>query len=354
MTGRERLKLFVRSILAAVLFYSGFNMLYRLLAKRNHAVVLVYHRIIDSADINSSYIQPGMYVTRQAFEMQTEYLFKRYRVMGLEELIEAVKKGNRIKGNTCIITFDDGWKDTYIHVLPILKKYKLSATVFLVSDYVGTNRWFWTDKVSYLLAKYLETMEHKESSQTIYPALHRMDFFPLISKEGLTSEQKIEAIIENMKQLDQDDREKTIYELKDLLKHYTLSESSEPPLLSWDEVSEMSRTAITFGSHTKSHAILTKVSKKEATGEIVESKQEIEKRLSKPCQAFCYPNGDYDDEIKRIVSEHYACALTTQHGFVTSGDDLFGLKRIGIHNDISFTRAMFACRISGILDILSL
>lgn len=354
MTGRERLKLLMRRVAAAILFYSGINAVYRLLARRSQPVILMYHRIIDPADVDETYLQPGMYVTKESFEMQMEHLSRRYHVVGLERLIEGLKNGKGLNRNSCVITFDDGWQDNYIHAFPILKKYKLPAIVFLVSQYVGTDRWFWPEKVSFLLARFFERKKPGDFRSNVYPALKRIDFSAEVSNPHLTQTQKIESIIEILKGLEQAEIEKTIHELEDLLNINPTQDYSKPLLLSWDEVTEMSRSVITFGSHTKSHAILTKVSKKEATGEIVESKQEIEKRLSKPCQAFCYPNGDCDEEIKGIVMKHYSCALTVEHGFVKPGDDLFGLKRFGIHNDISFTKAMFACRISGVLDILGL
>lgn len=354
MTRKEWVKQSIKQIVAALLFYSGVNKVYSFFARRNQLLVLMYHRVIDLEAERKDYIQPGMYVTKETFAMQMNYLSEYYDVITLEEFIEAVKTRDRIKSNACVITFDDGWRDTYTQAFPILKEYNLPATVFLVSEYVGTNRWFWTERVSYLLVKYLQTMGFKESRPAFYPALARIDFFSLTSKRNLVSEEKIELIIEKMKQLKQDEREKAIKEMEDLLKDDLLSDSSERLLMNWGEIKEMSRFRITFGSHTKRHVLLTKVTKRDAIEEIVESKQEIEKCLAKPCQAFCYPNGDHDDQVKETVKEHYISAVTTQHGFVKPGDDLFGLKRIGIHNDISFTKAMFACRTSGILDLLSL
>lgn len=354
MTGWEWIKLLVRRIAAMVVFYSGVNALYRFLARRNQAVVLMYHRVIDPADLQCLYLQPGMYVTREAFEMQMEYLSRRYHVITLDECIQRMKRGDRFLRNTCVITFDDGWKDTYTHAYPILKKYDLPATVFLVSDYVGTDRSFWPERVSYLLMRLFEIGEVKEYGSTIYVALEKMGFFRLVSNPVLTPTQKIEAVIERMKGLMQADREKALYELEDLLKDHLEPGCSKSLILNWEEVAEMIRSNTAFGSHSKTHAILTKLSKDEARQEIVESKQAMESLLSKPCWAFSYPNGDYNDEIKRIIKDYYECAFTTQRGFVKHGADLFALERIGIHNDMTFTIPLFASRISGFLSILGL
>jgi peptidoglycan/xylan/chitin deacetylase (PgdA/CDA1 family) len=352
MTVRERITLLIRRIIATILFYSGFNAFYQFMVRRNQAVVLMYHRVVDRSALNNSYLQPGMYVTKEAFEMQMEYLHKQYHVISLEELIEAIKTRTAIQHNTCILTFDDGWQDTYTHAFPVLQKYKLPATVFLVSAYIGTNQRLWPEKVSCLLTKFFKIAQFDPRWLIIYPTLEEIGFFRLSSNTGLAPAQRIEAIIETMKDLGNGEKEKAIFELEDLLKDYAELGYSEALMLSWDQIIEMSRFQITFGAHTKTHAILTKVSYDEAGQETAESKRDIEKHLLKPCWAFCYPNGAYNEPIKMIVKEEYVCAFTTQAGFVKPCDDLFMLKRIGIHNDLTFTRPMFATRISGVMHSL--
>jgi peptidoglycan/xylan/chitin deacetylase (PgdA/CDA1 family) len=349
MINKVTIKLLVRQIIANILFYSGINTFYRFLARRNQAVVLMYHRVVDSTELNGSYLQPGMYVTKETFEMQMQYLSSQYHVISLEELIDKLQKGNAIRRNTCVITFDDGWRDTYTHAFSILKKYSLPATIFLVPGYVGTKQWFWPERVSILLARLFEKSSIGEIQKLSSRGLEHTGFLTLLINPTSTPTQKIDMVIEKMKNLDDNLREKIISELENLFSSESVYMLSEPLLLCWDEIVQLDFSRITFGSHTKTHAILTQVLEQELIEEIATSKKEIEARISRPCFAFCYPNGDYHDKIKSIVKEHYRCAFTTEPGFVEPGDDLFALKRIGLHNDISFTKALFACRISHIL-----
>lgn len=58
-----------------------------------------------------------------------------------------------------------------------------------------------------------------------------------------------------------------------------------------------------IGSHTMSHAMLTRISKEVAAWEIMESKKVLEQKLEIPINHFCYPRGYYDEIIADIVEE---------------------------------------------------
>ena len=109
---------------------------------------------------------------------------------------------------------------------------------------------------------------------------------------------------------------------------------------------------IEFGSHTDGHKILKTLKKDEITLELEESKKSLidEKVCEKDFCPFCYPSGVYDRHIKKMVAEAgYNVAVSTQKGWNTKKSDLFALKRIGIHDDMTSTEAMFACKIAGLL-----
>ena len=109
---------------------------------------------------------------------------------------------------------------------------------------------------------------------------------------------------------------------------------------------------MTFGSHTASHRILTTLTDEEIRDELKRSKEKLlTEKISDPsCIPFCYPNGNYNEKTAELVKEMgYHLAVTTENGWNDAKADLFRLRRIGIHEDITSTKALFGCRITGII-----
>ena len=94
--------------------------------------ILAYHKV-NPSDKDSLAVSPV------SFERQVLYLREKgYQFLTLEKLYgDYLEKGKKIEKKTCLITFDDGYSDNYTFVLPILKKYKIKATIFLTYDFIN-------------------------------------------------------------------------------------------------------------------------------------------------------------------------------------------------------------------------
>lgn len=110
-------------------------------------------------------------------------------------------------------------------------------------------------------------------------------------------------------------------------------------MLSWEQILEMSRLGIEFGSHTVSHPDLTRLAPAALDRELSQSRQEIESQIGQAVTLFSYPFSRANAQIKRAVQQSgYLAACTYQPFFVgEAGTDLFSLQRIGIlaHDDLS-------------------
>lgn len=102
-------------------------------------------------------------------------------------------------------------------------------------------------------------------------------------------------------------------------------------MLSWDEIKEMFRHGIEFGSHSSTHPDLTRIPIEQAEEEITRSKETIQNRLAAETTVFAYPYGRYNDQVRKLVGQHFAGACTTRLGKITRGCDVYELKRIDMY-----------------------
>ncbi len=77
------------------------------------------------------------------FERQMAYLAKEgYQSVSPKQLVEYLQEGKPLPEKSVLITFDDGYKNNYTQAYPIMKKYGLTGTIFLVTDTVGRDDWY--------------------------------------------------------------------------------------------------------------------------------------------------------------------------------------------------------------------
>ncbi|WP_110953439.1 polysaccharide deacetylase family protein [Anaerosinus massiliensis] len=94
--------------------------------------VLNYHQI-NNLDHNP------LTLSDSEFEAQIKYLAEEgYTTITPEQLSDYLATGKELPPNPILITFDDGYKDNFQVAYPILQKYDFTATIFLISDFVGT------------------------------------------------------------------------------------------------------------------------------------------------------------------------------------------------------------------------
>ncbi len=111
----------------------------------------------------------------------------------------------------------------------------------------------------------------------------------------------------------------------------------------------MKQGGITFGSHGMNHRILTKIAVPEAESEITESRRIIQRKIGNMVSAISYPNGDYDSRILAITKESgYDLAFGTERGLVDIEDNAYRLRRVNVHNDMTWNVPMLLCRILGV------
>lgn len=93
--------------------------------------ILMYHKITSTCQ------QDNLSVSLQHLEKQFQYLKKyHFTTITFKELIEHVCNNHPLPHRPIMLTFDDGYKDNFELMYPLLKKYFLKANIFLVAQFI--------------------------------------------------------------------------------------------------------------------------------------------------------------------------------------------------------------------------
>jgi len=328
----------VKYAAAAVLKACGLLSLFEKISVRNKAFVLMYHRVLDLDECQDISVQPGMFVSKKSFDRQLAYLMNKYEIIFVEELAKRIINGDNID-QTCAITFDDGWLDNYTIAFPILKKYKVPATIFLTSGFVGTDKIFWPEELCF----YLDVIEEDFTGyKGLLPSVARF-FGEIRTFRRQNRVMYFDKCIDVLKGFQAQDRSDVLAYLRE----NNILLPMPRQMMKWEEVKEMYASGyVRFGAHTVSHELLDQVSTQIAEDEIRTSKNDIEKQVGCSVSSFAYPNGNYRESTLDILENAgFVCAVTTRKGFTDLATNQYKIPRIPLHEDVSKTVSMFAARL---------
>jgi len=273
---------------------------------RGSFVVLMYHRILPVRDP----LQPS--VSFEDFASDMDFISRNFTPVSLSSLTGSLPK------RAVAITIDDGYREIYDFVYPLIKERGVPVTAFIVSDFAGTDRVLWTTE----LAEMVGTADsHSVELETMDGEMFTL---------GSIEERR--ACIDSIKRFIKPAPPRVGDSVMDEVRAKLGRRSGgKRAMLSWEEIGEMSGSCMEFGSHTRSHAIVSRVDRKRAWNEIAGSKEVMESRLGRNVASFCYPNGqegDFDDEtIAMVRKAGYSLAVTSIPGANTSAADRYALRR---------------------------
>jgi peptidoglycan/xylan/chitin deacetylase (PgdA/CDA1 family) len=280
-------------------------------------MILMYHRVLPRAELSSTYVQPGMYVTPETFGRHLHFLRTHFDVLPLRDLLGRWQAGDwRASARYCAVTFDDGWLDNYHYAYPLLRAYAIPATIFLPTDLVGTDGSLWPERLGRLLRR---------------------------QRRGTPEDW--DTAIERAKALPDAERNDLMAALADR------AGGDDPParrLMNWSEVEELSRHGISFGSHSKTHANLTRLGAAALDRELRASLDALRARPIDWLPVLAYPNGDHTQTVAAAArAAGYRAAVTTLPGFEGRlPPDLFRLRRIGVHDDVTQSVPLLALHVA--------
>jgi peptidoglycan/xylan/chitin deacetylase (PgdA/CDA1 family) len=282
---------------------------------KSQVAILLYHRV-GPAGANWS-LQP---LSPDIFKEQIDYFSRSGEIISLEVLANYMKEGKSLPKKTVVITFDDGYYDNYMYAYPILKRFKVPATIFLTTGHISSDELFWWDKVGYIL-------QHAKTQ--------RIDLGDMGSHSLESAKDKAKAhgnITKKLKNISEDIKNLAIEKISEVSGVDIPRGLGRELIMSWNDVKEMHNSGIDFGAHSVNHPLLTNVPLERAKWEITQSKKDVENSLGVEVRTFSYPNGDCNAELKGLCEKAgFVCAASVSPShLIRASDSVYSLSRISM------------------------
>lgn len=279
----------------------------------------LFHRINPERDDLWDPMNPVL------FEKCIKYIKRKYEVVVLEDYL--LGQGDFLNHkNIATILFDDGYLDNYEYALPILEKYNVKASFYIVTDCIDNNVLTWTHALDHLF-QFTSKKSLSFTSAFLPKTLQNLE---ASSKEGLLSFAK--ELKPFLKTISYTERNKVLAEIENQFDDVKLPKI----MMNWNHIRELSKLGHHIGSHTVSHAMLgTVADKKIIQSELVASKERIVEEIKKDPLSISYPVGSYNHEVQKLSKENgYKLGLVVnQDIYVPNKNNLFEIQRIELYNE---------------------
>lgn len=160
-------KSLVRQSLYALRFYTLFHRI----RNRNTLTVFMFHRVLPSGSTSFERAEREFTMSVDGFDKCMDFVKKHYNVVSHAAVNAHFFNATPLPTCAALITFDDGWRDTLVHALPVLKSRNLPAVLFLPSEVLELtqDRWWQDMLVEALLNS--ENLSRLEAEINIIPNL---------------------------------------------------------------------------------------------------------------------------------------------------------------------------------------
>ena len=160
-------------------------------------VIIMYHSVGEKETSLDSY-GPKLIVRSETFAKQMRFLKdNNYKIIPLALFIEKIKKGERIPPKTIAITFDDGLRNNFLNAYPLLKKYDFPATIFVITDFVGKEKFLTWNDIKTMQRNNISIGSHTLSHRWL-PDLERDEIYNELIKSKVVLEENTDQKIETL------------------------------------------------------------------------------------------------------------------------------------------------------------
>lgn len=273
--------------------------------------VLTFHRVLAAPDP----LLPDD-LDQRSFRALLRMIRSLGRIVDLEQGVRDICE-RRTSGLRFAVTFDDGYRNNFDLALPVLKELGVPATFFVASGFLDGGR-MWNDTL-------IESIRHARIDRVRLDRLG-LDPLPVVSlSEKL---QAIKALQRILKLKAVGERDAVCAEIAAECK----STLPDDLMMTSAQVRDLALQGMKIGSHTISHAILSRADRPDAALEIIDGRKRLQDISQTEVALFAYPNGRPDEDfdathVAMVRSAGFRGAVMTGRGTFQQGTDPFQIPR---------------------------
>jgi hypothetical protein len=294
--------------------------------------IVMYHYVRDLPRTRFPQIK-GMLL--DDFRQQVIDLSDQFDMPSLEACISYLRGDYEPRRDMCLLTFDDGLKEHYQEVTPILAERRIPGVFHAITACSGGKTVVPVHMNHFLMAGLDFDIYRKELMEQIGVGDEAMAFvnvedarrtYPWDTAEVAAFKYFFNFIVEPAVR---DSAVKILFE-----KHIGPEQKFSKELyFNWDEAREMQAFGMAIGGHTDMHRPLSTLSSMDLKSDLEECTSTLHHVLRpQPVWAFCYPYGKRDSYTPETVSMlrelGWDCGFTTESTPNEPGQDLFAISRV--------------------------
>ncbi len=250
----------------------------------------------------------------KSFSEDLDFFISNYNPIGLLEFLDYIQNNKKIPENAVLFTIDDGFREVYEIMAPMMLERNLTATLFLTSGFVDNNQFGFDQKKSLVIEKL-----HHVTDQSLTDRLReQLESNNLFTDNLSYSIMNIPYIHGNI--LD------SISTILDLDFNVTLKQFN--PFLTTTQVTELIQSGFTIGGHSIDHPNFTELSIQDQVIQAQKSVDFLTEKFAVTYKVFAFPY--WDGGISRAFFEK----LSVDASFGTQGlltdTVISNFQRIGI------------------------
>ena len=271
--------------------------------------------------VNYHYIRPDTRQFKacleQTFVKQLDYLRANYEMVPIPEAYRAAHEQR--EGKYCALTFDDGLKEHYAFAFPLLQRYSIPATFFLIGRALQGGFVSLSHKLHVLLS-HSSARELRDKFHDFFSGKYHIDDTVPLNPKRRFDDMLTANLKETIIALPSSEKESFIEEL--FRRSYNETELASSMFLSAREAKRMSENGMEIGAHGYTHTALDTLDRESQRQEIEAVTHTIEEATGAAPTMFSYPNGRYNEHTALLLrSLGFAYATTIEKGDLSAARD---------------------------------